>query len=166
MPYLEEQVVASVVDTNAADLQMFMMDVQRQTNGNDCGLFSIANAVTLCLGLNPYEFNYRIPLMRSHLIKCLESREMKMFPVQGSRKRKKKSGIKNTITTDLFCLPNARYPYNVCELWRMRPKIPSCMHWFNGRRGKNYGQRLLSWMQRRQTDRINVHILDKVKLEI
>ena len=120
IPYLEEQVIASIVDTKASDLQMLMMDVQRQTNGNDCGLFSIANAITLCLGLNPCDFNYRIPLMRSHLMKCLENREMKMFPltVQGSRKRKKKSCIKSTITTDLFCvcrMPDTHTMYVYCD---------------------------------------------------
>ena len=67
IPYLEEQVISSLVDTNEREIDMKVMDVQQQTNGNDCGLFAIANAVTLCLGLNPCQYNYKAREMRGHL---------------------------------------------------------------------------------------------------
>ena len=89
IPYLVEQVIARLINTKENELVMHIMDCQQQTNGNDCGLFAIANAVTLCLGLNPCDFNYKVQEMRGHLIKCLENKELKMFPAHRRRKLRK-----------------------------------------------------------------------------
>ena len=56
-----------------------------------------SNAITLCLGLNPCDFNYKVREMRGHLIKCLENKELKMFPVHGRRQLRKKTGVKKVL---------------------------------------------------------------------
>ncbi len=54
--------------------------VQQQVGGIDCGLFAIANAVSLCFGVNPSGCRYNQPLMRSHLMTCLEQSIFTQFP--------------------------------------------------------------------------------------
>ena len=118
IPYLEEQVISSLVDTNEREIDMKVMDVQQQTNGNDCGLFAIANAVTLCLGLNPCQYNYKAREMRGHLMQCLEKKELKMFPVHSKRKLRKSSGVKKVHTTELYCIcrmPDTHTLYVYCD---------------------------------------------------
>ena len=112
IPYLEEQVIAKLINTKENEL------VMQQTNGNDCGLFAIANAITLCLGLNPCDLNYKVREMRGHLIKCLENKELKMFPVHGRRQLRKKTGVKKVLTTELFCIckmPDTHTLYVYCD---------------------------------------------------
>ena len=66
--YPDEQVIASIVDTKASDFQIVMVDVQRQTNGNDCGLFSIGNAVTVNVKPMVMTVVYFPSPMQSHLV--------------------------------------------------------------------------------------------------
>ena len=58
---------------------IFKMCMQ-QKNLTDCRLFSIATALSICLGYNLLKINYKISVMRSHLIKCISQRKMEMFP--------------------------------------------------------------------------------------
>ena len=55
-------------------------NVQQQQNGSDCGVFSIAFATCLAYGKDPSTVKFNIPQMRSHLIQCLQSGIMKLFP--------------------------------------------------------------------------------------
>ena len=54
-------------------------DVQIQSGSSDCGLFSIAFATALIFGIQSGEFMFDQKEMRSHLIKCLESRRFSIF---------------------------------------------------------------------------------------
>lgn len=53
---------------------------QREQRAVDCGLFAIANAVSLASGINPADIQYNQNVMRSHLHTCLTKRKLKMFP--------------------------------------------------------------------------------------
>ena len=60
------------------------------TNGNDCGLHAIANATALALGRDPSKEQYIPSKLREHLMKCLEEKEMRLFPTaKGTNKRRK-----------------------------------------------------------------------------
>ena len=61
--------------------------MQEQANGVDCGVFAIAYAVSLSLGENSRLCSYNVPLMRQHLVNCLEKEMIYPFPKQGSTKR-------------------------------------------------------------------------------
>jgi len=56
------------------------MDVALQTNGNDCGLNAIANAIAEASGIDPCTQDYNTELMRGYLIACLEKQYLKPFP--------------------------------------------------------------------------------------
>ena len=47
------------------------MDVLKQTNYSDCGLYAIAFATSICNGENPTKLQYDQYLMRGHLISCI-----------------------------------------------------------------------------------------------
>ncbi|XP_067213884.1 serine/threonine-protein kinase 10-like [Linepithema humile] len=54
--------------------------VQKQPNGNDCGVFAIAFAISLLFNIKPEKVRYDHSLMRSHLIKIFESNMIEHFP--------------------------------------------------------------------------------------
>ena len=54
--------------------------MQKQKGYNDCALFAIAFATTLCHGGDPTTKRYDQRAMRPHLVDCLESSRMTEFP--------------------------------------------------------------------------------------
>ena len=79
------------VDTDTADvilnlfggnhLKIYMATIQKQRGLNDCGVFSIANAVELAKRSDPAKINYIQWKMRSHLIKCFSQSKLTSFRV-------------------------------------------------------------------------------------
>lgn len=55
-------------------------DVQQQRGGSDCGLFAIANSLTLCRGEDPSMVQYHQAAMRKHLFSCFQMGHLKPFP--------------------------------------------------------------------------------------
>ena len=116
LPQDEGLVIASLVDVDGDMLHVHFTNVQLQRNSYDCGLFSIANATTLAFGRNPVNETYDTTKMRSHLITCLENKEMSLFPTKkfsGKRKPTKK-----VIKLELFCLcmmPDTGTLYVICD---------------------------------------------------
>jgi len=53
--------------------------VQRQPNCNDCGVFAIAFATSLLFNIKPDKVKYEHKLMRSHLIRILETNVIEHF---------------------------------------------------------------------------------------
>ena len=54
----------------------------KQVGPNDCGLFSIANAVQLAKKSDPSKIKYIQRVMRPHLIKCFSQGTINSFPLQ------------------------------------------------------------------------------------
>lgn len=54
--------------------------VQRQEGGIDCGLFAIANLVECLNSADPRKARYNQKKMRGHLITCLRSKQLSVFP--------------------------------------------------------------------------------------
>ena len=52
---------------------------------DDCTLFAIAFATTLCHGNNPTTTRYDQRTMRNHLVDCLEAMDMTEFPTTEKR---------------------------------------------------------------------------------
>ena len=61
-------------------LNVALLPVQRQSDGNNCGLFAIAFAADIMYGLSPMESFYDTAQMRNHLISCLENSDLSPFP--------------------------------------------------------------------------------------
>lgn len=54
--------------------------IQQQHGGSDCGLFAIANSLTLCRGEDPCQTTYNQVLMRAHLFSCFQRGHLAQFP--------------------------------------------------------------------------------------
>ena len=66
--------------SNSDRLVITMGRCQKQSGGNDCGLFSIASATALAFGLNPSKMKFRQDMMRAHLVDCFKNQFMTPFP--------------------------------------------------------------------------------------
>ncbi len=55
--------------------------VQQQQDGNDCGLFAIAFATSLCTSQDPSRVRYHQASLRNHLRECFIDENMTSFPV-------------------------------------------------------------------------------------
>ena len=56
-----------------------LMNVQRQTDAINCGLYAIAYAVDILSGRNPVNSMFDVKLLRTHLMKCLEEESLTPF---------------------------------------------------------------------------------------
>ena len=65
--------IANIVYSPLPQLKMVMMDVEKQSNGSDCGILAIAYAFDICIGLNPCVVRFDHSKIRQHLATCLEN---------------------------------------------------------------------------------------------
>ena len=70
-------------------IKLQFTDTGKQAGGNDCGVFAVAFAVSLCLGELPENVCFDQDRMRDHLVMCLEKQTFSMFPCNGRRQPKK-----------------------------------------------------------------------------
>ena len=57
-----------------------LIKVQKQIGGKECGLFSCAISTALAFRLDPETLSFNQAAMRPHLIRCIEQKEMSVFP--------------------------------------------------------------------------------------
>ena len=50
-----------------------MMDVEKQSNGADCGVLAIAYVFDICSGFDPCQVKFDHRFIRQHLVTCLEN---------------------------------------------------------------------------------------------
>ena len=60
-------------------------NVQQQIGGNDCGLFALAFATSLCYKDVPSLIFYDQIFLRNHYVKCIEDNEIQPFPSKPKR---------------------------------------------------------------------------------
>ena len=77
--------VASMVHSSASSLVVRTMNVEKQKNGSDCGVLSIAYAFDICSGFDPCVVRYDHEKIRQHLVLCLENCQFSRFPLSGDR---------------------------------------------------------------------------------
>ena len=118
---MKEQ-IAALLFANEKTLTLEYKAVQVQQGSNDCGLFAIAFATSLCGGENPVEINYKQHLLCSHLLNCVTKQEISVFP-RSTRKRKVTKS-RGTETFELFC--QCRLP----EQGRMI-QCDHCQEWYH-----------------------------------
>ena len=82
---------------------MEIANVQMQNGGDDCGLFAIAFAFSLCAGDEPTELNYTQHKLHDHLVSCLENISITRFPTTRRRKHKHKNTISFKIPVYCIC---------------------------------------------------------------
>ena len=99
---MEAMVIASLVKVEGNELQVQLADIQMQRNSHDCGLFAIANATALAFGINPINQTYDARGMRTHLIQCLENKDITPFPTKKFSGKKRQIKKKNKFGTFLL----------------------------------------------------------------
>ena len=72
-------VIARMVKCEGEELMVKLMPVQHQTNGNDCGLFTLALATDFAEGIDPSERYYDEKALRNHLLQCFRNNEINQF---------------------------------------------------------------------------------------
>lgn len=84
--------IASIITHPGNKMKLNMKYCQKQQGGVDCGLFAIANAISLCEGKDPGMLTYDQSTMRKHLEKCLATTNMVGYPeLEPPRKLKVKT---------------------------------------------------------------------------
>ena len=101
--------------------------MQQQGNGVDCGVFAVAYATSLAFGENPSLCSYNVPLIRQHLVNCLEKEMMYPFPKLDSTKRVLKCK-KIKLLLSIYCSCRS-----VCQYEREDPMVECmrCCKWFH-----------------------------------
>ena len=102
------------------------INIQRQPNSRDCGLFAIAVAIELAQRRDPRLCYWDVSQMRHHLIQSLEVNGITSFPLAKARRIPLGNVVKCTKTVKLFC---------ICRI----PNVPSkpmikwdkCNKWFH-----------------------------------
>ena len=112
--------IASLLHLSSDTVNVDIMNVQRQGNGSDCGLFSIAFMTALCYGMDPTQILFDQSALRHHLITSFEKKAMTPFPeVKGKPARKP---VRKTLSISIYCSCRQveRYPMaecDVCKKW-------------------------------------------------
>jgi len=97
------RVISSMVFCELTSLSVQMMNVQRQSNGVDCGVLAIAIAFELCSGRDPCGVKFAETVsIRKHLATCLESCNISAFPTVSTRRCTQK--VKMTQKVALVCV--------------------------------------------------------------
>ena len=78
--------IANMVHIPLSELKIVLMDVEKQSNGSDCGVLAIAYAFDICSGLDPCAVRFDHSKIRQHLATCLENCQLSRFPIAGERK--------------------------------------------------------------------------------
>ena len=80
-----QRVVADILQSQKAAISFQLQDVQWQGNEWDCGLFALANATTLCNGMDPCTVVYLQSAMRQHFLDSIECGFLAPFPLKKKR---------------------------------------------------------------------------------
>ena len=78
--------VCSIMKTRKKEIHFDLVNVMRQPNGSNCGLFAVAFATELAHGYDPALCLWDTAVMRQHLISCLENRHLSRFPCSKERR--------------------------------------------------------------------------------
>ena len=79
-PSVKKQ-IKSLFPGNVEEIKVKVMPVQQQTNGSDCGVFSVAFSTSLLHGQDPCDATYDTSMMQQHLKKCLQMNHFQPFPL-------------------------------------------------------------------------------------
>ena len=96
-----QRVVADILQSQKAAISFQLQDVQWQANEWDCGLFALANATTLCNGMDPCTVVYLQSAMRQYFLDSIECGFLAPFPLKKKRQRIQKLRVKHI---EVYCL--------------------------------------------------------------
>ena len=115
--------IAKLMQFKGDSITVRFMKCPQQTNGNDCGVYAIANAVQLALGVDPSTITtYSLPqCMRQHIQSCLEAGHFTKF--SHGKSRRHSVGYEHSMKLDVYCschMPDMGddfFECTTCEKW-------------------------------------------------
>ena len=117
-----KQQLAAMIHTQDDKVVLDFQAAQLQRGTNDCGLFALAYAASLCAGEDPTVVSYVQHRFRQHLLHCFEEKVMTPFPKRS--RQHKKLPPRRSRTFSIYCI--CRLPESgrmiMCDL---------CHEWFH-----------------------------------
>ena len=77
-----ERAIAKIVCTPLPKIFVRHMKCPKQTNGNYCGVYAIANMVSILHGIDPSSISFNVSAMRRNLQQGLENKKITVFPIE------------------------------------------------------------------------------------
>lgn len=116
------RVLCHLMQSKENEITIEFMPVQKQIGSNDCGVFALAYAVSLCHAKDPVLLHYDQTKIRKHLVQCFETENIIEFP--------------STTCSRAHNQPiNKVYPiYCICRQIDDGTKMiqcDTCSHWFH-----------------------------------
>ena len=116
-PMLAKQ-IANVIQTQEERISIEIMPIQQQANSGDCGLSALAFAVSLLHGRDPYQEHYGGGKMRTHFLKCIQTKKITLFPSTSSPSKHVCCSRNESIIPFCVCrIPHYTSDFNV-ENWK------------------------------------------------
>ena len=118
-PMLAKQ-ISNVIQTQEELISIEIMPVQQQANSvdSDCGLYAFAFAVSLLHGRDPCQEDYDEGKMRTHFLKCIQTKKVTLFPSISSASKHVCCSRNESIIPFCVCrIPRYISDFNV-ESWK------------------------------------------------
>ena len=77
-----ERAVAMIMFTPLPKIFVRHMKCPKQTIRNDCGIYAIANMISILHGIDPSSVCFNVSVMRRHLQQELEIRKLLISPIE------------------------------------------------------------------------------------
>ena len=103
-----ERVVAMIMCTPLPKVFVRHMKCPKQTNGNDCGLYAIANVISILHGIDPRSVTFNVSAMQRHLQQELEIRKSLISPIENCFLLKKQACVKTDRHYRILYMTHAR----------------------------------------------------------
>ena len=115
--------ISNLICTQNSSIRLSFVDVVRQSGINDCGVFAVAYATSLCFEVSLSNPFFQQKSMREHIYRCLGERKFTMSPISKYR-RQMENKIKSQIDISIYC---------TCRMPARNPMIEcnSCHEWFH-----------------------------------
>ena len=99
--------IVSMVFNSLPKLVVRMMDVEKQSNGADCGVLAIAYLFDICSGFDPCQVKFDHRFIRQHLVTCWIIASFNAFPCWVNGKVPELSSLNPwSFTVPVACLNN------------------------------------------------------------
>ena len=80
MAFSDKEAIASMIRSTDKVITLSFPSIQQQLDSSSCGLFSLANAYTICEGKDPTLIKYDTSKMRYHFLSCIQEKVISAFP--------------------------------------------------------------------------------------
>ena len=80
-PLSTKEVISALLHYQKKKVTLIFPDVQKQSGGSACYVFTLVYTYTLCQGEDPIEVQYSVPKIRPHFLSCLQKKKFTEFTV-------------------------------------------------------------------------------------